>query len=162
MFLGGRKPKMPESCKYLDLVDVERVLVKHHINVAAAAKELGVSSTDLRRMTWSVPRLIEAALEENERLVDEAQDRLQQALYGDNLQRSLAAATFILSHHRAARARGWGPGGHAAYEDPPQRVEVCWVGDAPGYRPPLSTTSPSSAEPADELMVSSSPDSGCR
>ena len=58
--------------------------MKHHANVSAAARELNVPSGDLRKLTWSHPRLIELALEEAERLVDRAEENLLKALDGDH------------------------------------------------------------------------------
>ena len=40
-------------------------------------------------------------------MVDRAEERIREALHGDHPDRALSAATFILSHHRAARERGW-------------------------------------------------------
>ena len=102
-----RRLSVPASCAKLDLGRVELALIKHHANVRAAARELKVPSGDLRQLTWSHPRLIELALEEAERLVDRAEERVREALDGANPDRALSAATFILSHHRAARERGW-------------------------------------------------------
>jgi ActR/RegA family two-component response regulator len=55
-------PKFPPGCAHLDLKEVERVLVRHWANLSEAAKELGVSRTDLRRLTWHSPKLLEEAL----------------------------------------------------------------------------------------------------
>jgi len=55
-------PKFPPGCSHLDLKEVERVLVRHRANINEAAKELGVSRTDLRRLTWHNPKLLEEAL----------------------------------------------------------------------------------------------------
>jgi hypothetical protein len=137
-----RRLHVPASCANIDFARVERALVKHYANVRAAARELDVPSGDLRKLTWSHPRLIELALEEAHRLVDLAESKLREALDGDHPDRALAAATYILSHSSAAPERGWGPGGYAAYaDDPPQRVEVCWVGDLPKYQATLSAAS---------------------
>jgi hypothetical protein len=142
-----RRLSVPSSCAKLDLGRVARVLVKHHANVRAAARELQVPSGDLRKLTWSHPRLVELALEEAERLVDRAEERIQEALDGDHPDRALSAATFILSHHRAARERGWRRSSSAgssydAYNDdpPPQTIKVCWLGDSHGYQPVLPAT----------------------
>jgi hypothetical protein len=54
--MAGYRP--PAGLAGLDLAVVARVLVKHRANVSAAAKALKVSSSDLRRLTWSHPRLI--------------------------------------------------------------------------------------------------------
>jgi peptidoglycan/xylan/chitin deacetylase (PgdA/CDA1 family) len=120
-----RRLSVPSSCAKLDLGRV--------------ARELKVPSGDLRKLTWSHPKLIELALEEAERLIDRAEERIQEALDGDHPDRALSAATFILSHHRAARERGWQrAGGDSACDySPPQTIKVCWLGDSHGYPPPL-------------------------
>ena len=69
-----RLSRAPAGLAGIDLAEVERVLVKHHANVTAAARELNVSSHDLRRLTWSKPRLIDTALEEAHRLIDRAEE----------------------------------------------------------------------------------------
>jgi hypothetical protein len=137
-----RRLPVPASCRGLDLARVELALVKHHANVSAAARELNVPSGDLRKLTWSHPRLIELALEEAERLIDRAEERVREALDGDHPERALQASIYVLSHHRVARERGWGrssaPGSsYDAHADDPPPVKVCWLGDAPGYSMPL-------------------------
>ena len=52
-------PKVPASCVDLDLALVEQTLAKHRANVAATAKELGVPVSDLRRLTWAKPDLLD-------------------------------------------------------------------------------------------------------
>jgi hypothetical protein len=56
-------PKFPEACRHLDLDHVRLTLVKHRANIPAAAKELKVSRTDLSKLTWHDPKLLEPALE---------------------------------------------------------------------------------------------------
>jgi hypothetical protein len=104
----GAKHRFPESLRYLDLTAVGRALVETEGNVTAAAKKLGVPSHELRRLTWSVPALIDVALELAERMVDAAESRLREALESDDPRQRLTAAMFILSKHRLARERGWG------------------------------------------------------
>ena len=156
-----RRLSVPASCAKLDLARVELALIKHHANVRAAARELDVPSGDLRKLTWSHPRLIELALEEAERLVDRAEERIREALDGDHPDRALSAATFILSHHRAARERGWSRSSSAgssydAYNDdpPPQTIKICWLGDSHGYPPPLPAAP---GERMRQVSASSSP-----
>jgi hypothetical protein len=55
-------PKFPPGCAHLDLKEVERALVRHRANIDEAAKELGVSRTDLRKLTWHSPKILEEAL----------------------------------------------------------------------------------------------------
>jgi hypothetical protein len=137
---GGRRPKVPASLANIDLDRVRRVLFKADGNVTRAAKSLKVSSSDLRRLTLRHPTLIMDALEHAHRLVDKAEEKLLEALDGDHPERSLRAATFILSHSAAAREQGWG-GSFGGYGDdplPPCAPQiVVWEGDMPsGYSPP--------------------------
>jgi len=57
------KPKFPEACRHLDLAVVSRTLAKHYLDICGAAKELGVSRTDLRKLAWHDPRLLDEAKE---------------------------------------------------------------------------------------------------
>jgi hypothetical protein len=103
-----RRLPVPASCRGLDLAAVERALVKHQANVSAAARELGVPSGDLRKLTWSHPRLIDIALEEGERLIDRAEANIRRAVHDDaHPDRALQASIYVLSRYRAARDRGW-------------------------------------------------------
>ena len=140
-----RRLPVPGSCAKLDPIRVERALVKHQANVSAAARELGVPSGDLRKLTWSHPRLIDIALEEAERLIDRAEANVRRAVHDDaHPDRALQASIYVLSHHRVARERGWSRSSAAgssydahADDPPPQTIKVCWLGDSPGYPPPL-------------------------
>ena len=55
--------KFPEACRHLDLDLVRRTLTRHRLDISAAAKELGVNRTDLRRLTWHDPKLLGEALD---------------------------------------------------------------------------------------------------
>jgi hypothetical protein len=119
---------------------VRRALFKADGNVTKAANALKVNSVDLRRLTWSKPALIALALEQAHRVADRAEENLVRELNGDNPHRALAASTFVLSHYRAARTRGWGRRSTDGDDDPPPQatmVRVIWAGDAGGYHPPL-------------------------
>jgi hypothetical protein len=124
----------------MDLDRVKRALFKHEGNVSKAARDLRVDSLELRRLCWAHHELVALALEHAHRLVDRAESKLREALDGDYPERSLRAATFILSHSSAARQRGWcrhsGRDGDI-YSPPPAAapLTVIWAGDAPGYRP---------------------------
>jgi hypothetical protein len=62
-------PRAPAGCADLDLGLVGRTLGKHYGDIPAAARELGVSIPDLRRLTWAKPKLLEEAeLERRPRL----------------------------------------------------------------------------------------------
>jgi hypothetical protein len=51
-------------------------LSRHAINVSEAADELGVVSTDLRRLVWAGPQLADAAVEIEERRLDLAEKNI--------------------------------------------------------------------------------------
>jgi hypothetical protein len=132
---GGHRPKVPASVADLDLNRVRRALFKADGNVTRAAKTLNVSSADLRRLCWRHPTLVMDALEHAHRIVDKAESKLLEALYGDHVERSLRAALFILSHSSAARERGWGRHGGEFRDDPPAPLApqiVIWAGDMRG------------------------------
>jgi hypothetical protein len=114
----GAKHRFPESLRHLDLTVVGRALVETEGNVTAAAKKLGVPSHELRRLTWSVPALMDVALELAERMIDAAESRLREALESDDPGRRLTAAMFVLSKHRLARERGWGQNGRSNLPPP--------------------------------------------
>jgi hypothetical protein len=56
-------PKFPEACRHLDLAVVSLTLAKHRLDICGAAKELGVHRTDLRKLTWHNPKLLDGAKE---------------------------------------------------------------------------------------------------
>jgi hypothetical protein len=159
---GGHRPKVPASVADLDLDRVRRALVKVDGNVTKAAKTLKVNSADLRRLTWRHPTLIMDALEQAHRMVDKAEEKLRAALYGDHPERSLRAATFVLSHSAAARDRGWYRAGSGYDVNPPPAAAptvVIWAGDAPGYFPPLPAAPEARASSSSSSLSLSSADS---
>ena len=95
------KVKVPDSCADLCPAKVERMLEKHFGDITAAARELGVSGPDLRRLTWAQPNLYINALEELELVVSCAQDELIQALDSDDWRRRAWGAERILSSYIA-------------------------------------------------------------
>jgi hypothetical protein len=90
-------PKVPAACAGLDLALVERTLMKHYGDITGAARELGVSGPDLRRLTWSKPELLERASEECEVFVARAWGVMIKALDSDDVHRRQWAADKILS-----------------------------------------------------------------
>jgi hypothetical protein len=64
-------PKVPDSVAHLDSEVVIEVLSRHGVNVSDAARELGVTSADLRRLLWANPKLTDAAVEIEERRLDQ-------------------------------------------------------------------------------------------
>ena len=79
-------PKTPDSCRDLDLVHVSRMLAMHCGDFYPAARELGVSGSDLRRLTWAKPHLLDEAHEEMELVVLRARSELITAIYSGNSQ----------------------------------------------------------------------------
>jgi hypothetical protein len=90
-------PKVPDSCRNLESAHVSRVLARHRAYFPTAARELGVSPQDLRRMTWAKPHLLGEAHEEMELVVIRAQGALIEAMYSDDERRQMWAADKILS-----------------------------------------------------------------
>ena len=107
-------PKPPASCADLDLAVVERVLTKHYGDIPAAARELGVSRPDLKRLTWAKPKLIEGAELARMGVIARAWSELIQALYSEDPNRQMWASDKILSswlardHPLAPARRGAG------------------------------------------------------
>jgi hypothetical protein len=94
---------IPESCADLDLEAAGRELIRAGGNVSAAAKALGVPVRDLRLLTFAVPELIDAALEAEEQVLDEAEALLFEAMRGGEMRRRIGAAGLFLR----ATATGW-------------------------------------------------------
>jgi hypothetical protein len=104
-------PKIPAACVDLDLVLVAQTLAKHFGYIPAAARELNLSTPDLRHLTWSKPHLLDEAHEEMEVFVIRALSEVIKALHSDDLRRQMWASDKILSSwlardHPLAPARG--------------------------------------------------------
>jgi hypothetical protein len=119
--------KVPDSCADLDPARVVRALERSFGQIPPAARELGVSILDLRRLTWAQPQLLEEALEEHELAVSQAMGVVIQALYSDDLRRQMWASDKIMSswlardHPLAPARRGRG------VEAPRQQVVFRWA-----------------------------------
>jgi hypothetical protein len=92
-----RATKIPDSCAGLDFQEVQRTLAKHTGDIYKAAKEIGVSGPDLRRLTWARPDLLQDAVAEAELTVAMAEGVLIEMLYSDDPRRRERAADKILS-----------------------------------------------------------------
>jgi hypothetical protein len=108
MPLRKRGRTIPESCADLDLEAAGRALIRASGNVSTAAKALKVPVRDLRLLTYVVPELIDAALEAEERVVDEAQALLFKAMRGGDMRRRIRAAGLFLRATAQGRRRGFG------------------------------------------------------
>jgi len=98
-----RQPALP-----VDLGAIERELLDKRGSVSAAARALGVSSVDLRRLVGSRPLLANAVYEGTEQAIDAAVQVLFDGLRHPEMKQRLAAAAYFLRHTEAGRRRGWG------------------------------------------------------
>ena len=94
--------KFPPGCARLDLRRVAEVLTKHRADICAAAKELGVSRTDLRRLTWHNPKLLGGAHEAIDLYVIRCQGLMIQELSSPRRRIRERAAEQILASSLAA------------------------------------------------------------
>lgn len=99
---------IPESCADLDLEAAGRELIRAGGNVSAAARALGVPPHDLRLLTFAVPELIDAALEAEEQVLDEAEALLFEAMGAGDMRWRIRAAGLFLRATAAGRRRGFG------------------------------------------------------
>jgi hypothetical protein len=67
-----------------------------------------VPAHDLRLLTFAVPELIDAALEVEERALDEAEAVLLEAVRTGDMRRRIRAAGLFLRSTAAGRCRGFG------------------------------------------------------
>jgi hypothetical protein len=125
-------PRPPASCADLDLAVVERTLAKHYSDITGAARELGVSGPDLKRLTWAKPQLLEEADLERMGVISQVWHVLITALDSDDWRRKMWASDRIMSswiardHPLAPAQRGRGAGA------PEQQVVFRWADSADG------------------------------
>jgi hypothetical protein len=117
-----RRPALP-----VGLEAIERELLDKCGSVSAAARALGVTSVELRRLVGSRPLLANAIYEGTERAIDEAVQVLRDGLRHPDMSKRLAAAAFLLRHTEAGRRRGWGRSGASHDEPEPQPVTMQWL-----------------------------------
>jgi hypothetical protein len=118
-----RGPALP-----VDLEVIERELLNKCGSVSAAARALGVSSIDLRRLVGSRPLLGDAVYEGTERAIDEAVQVLHDGLRHPEKGQRLAAAAYFLRHTEAGRRRGWGRRRTPCRKTvEPQAVTLKWI-----------------------------------
>jgi hypothetical protein len=93
-----------------------------------AARALGVSSLDLRRLVASHPLLADVIYEGTERAIDEAMQVLLDGLSRPDKTQRLAAAAYLLRHTEAGPRRGWGRSRTPCRETAePQAVTLKWI-----------------------------------
>ena len=93
---NGAHPIVPAAAADLDLDMVAEVLAHHGCNVTDAAADLGVSSSDLRRLLWANPVLQDQAFEAVEGRIDLAEKNIAEALNSDDPRMRVAASMFTL------------------------------------------------------------------
>jgi hypothetical protein len=107
---------------------IERELLDKCGSVSAAARALGVSTVDLRRLVGSRPLLANAIYEGTELAIDEAVQVLRNGLGHPEMSKRLAAAAYFLRHTAAGRRRGWGRRATPCREpEEPQTVTIKWI-----------------------------------
>jgi hypothetical protein len=107
---------------------IEQELLDKCGSVAAAARALGVSSADLRRLVASRPSLANVIYEGTERAIDEAVQVLLDGLSHPDKTQRLAAAAYLLRRTEAGRRRGWGRRRMPCREtEEPQDVTLKWI-----------------------------------
>jgi hypothetical protein len=97
---------IPESVRGLDLDVVEGAMVRNGARVTHVAAELNVPISDLRKLCFAVPRLMEVALDHEEKRLDLAEQRVDEALKCDDSRRHDAAAYFVLKNAVKSKRRG--------------------------------------------------------
>jgi hypothetical protein len=112
----------------VDLKIIEQTLIDRRGCVAAAARDLGVPSVDLRRLVAWRPKFADAVFEAIERDIDAAEQTLLDGLDHENPMTRLKAAAYFLRMSKAGRRRGWGPRG-SAHGQPvePHSVTLKWI-----------------------------------
>ena len=101
------RPGVLASVANLDLPVVVEVLARHACNVTDAARDLGVSASDLRRLLWANPKLQDEAFEVVEARLDTAEKNIAEALKSEDSYRRDAASFFVLRNTARAKRRGW-------------------------------------------------------
>jgi hypothetical protein len=94
-------PERPSSLADLTDEQAARALSRRFGDVAAAAKDLNVDRTDLRRLTWSNPAILDAAHERMELFVDHMWGEAVDGLDSRSARVRMRAADRIFAHPRA-------------------------------------------------------------
>ena len=86
---------------------VRETLIRNGASITDTALELAVPVSDLRKLCFAVPRLMDAALEHEEGPLDLAEKNLDEALRSEDPRRKDAVSMFVLRNSARARRRGW-------------------------------------------------------
>jgi hypothetical protein len=98
---------LPATVSSLEHAVVAEVLARHACNVTEAARDLGVPSSDLRRLLWANPKLQDEAFEVVEARLDTAEKNIAEALNSDDSRRRDAVSFFVVRNSIRAKRRGW-------------------------------------------------------
>jgi hypothetical protein len=82
-----------------------------------------VPTHDLRLLTYAVPELIDAALEAAERVLDEAEALLLEAMRAGDMRRRIRAAGLFLRATSAGRRRGFSVSDRGLGSDAPRELD---------------------------------------
>ena len=108
-------------------------MARHSCNVTDAARDLGVPSSDLRRLLWADPSLQDASLEVVEGRLDLAEKNVAEFLRSPDGRERLAASMFTLRNSGRARRRGWITSAAAVDltvgSEPPRNIVISWTGE---------------------------------
>jgi hypothetical protein len=117
-------PKRPPALKHLSSQAASIALAKHFGDIAKAAKELNINRTDLRKLTWHNPRILNAAHERIELFRLGVRSKIMEAM-----------------NSRSAKRRRWGfdamsdsyefrdsPFANARWSEPARRERVAKAG----------------------------------
>lgn len=104
---------MATICEGLDRGEVSATIAAVFGNLSVAAKRLGVTLADLRRLVAAEPEVMDAALDEQEARLDRAEAAIRRAMRKGRLEDRLHAAAFVfrlsqrdpIGHRRAKNAR---------------------------------------------------------
>jgi hypothetical protein len=117
----------------LDLATVADALARYSCNVSDAARDLGVSSSDLRRLMWANPQLQDAAFEVVEGRIDLAERNIAESLRSSDGRERLAASMFTIRNSGRARRRGWITSAAAVdltvAPTTPREIVISWAGE---------------------------------
>ena len=126
-------PVVAASVADLDHSLVAAVLARHSCNVTDAARDLGVPSSDLRRLLWANPSLQDASFEVVEGRIDLAESNIAEFLRSSDGRERLAASMFTLRNSARSRRRGWITSAAAVDltvgSEPPRNIVISWAGE---------------------------------
>ncbi len=134
------KPNVPATVTDLDPDAVTEAIGRFGYDITAAARDLRVPSSDLRRLLWANPKLQDQAFEVVEARLDVAERNIAEALHSKDPRRRDAASYFTVRNTRSAKKRGWITSSTAGAEEgaaltETRTIQFTWA----GYKPKTQT-----------------------